>query len=44
MTDNKDFTYSYTDGSNIVLMDRDYEEHTSRSTCWATRRRSCKTR
>ena len=28
MTDNKDFTYSYTDGTNIVLMDPEtYEEH-----------------
>jgi elongation factor P len=28
ITDNKDFTYSYTDGTNIVLMDPEtYEEH-----------------
>ena len=41
MTEDKEYTYSYTDGDNLVLMDPEsYEQPTCPATSWATPRRS----
>ena len=44
MTDNRDYTYSYTDGDNLVLMDPEtFEQTMSGGHAWRSGRRSCRT-